>query len=91
MSYRSIHSLPAAGGSSGGGGGTPPPNSFVQTFAVPDTTWTVTHPLGTDTPDVTCYAADGTWLGDAEVHVPNDHTVVITWAVPIAGRAKIGS
>lgn len=89
MSYRSIHSLPAAGGSSGGGGPSSL-TSYVQTFAVPDTTWTVTHPLATTTPDVTCYSAAGQWLGDADVFVPNNYTVVITWAVPVAGRAKIG-
>lgn len=89
MTYRSVHSFPSVGG----GGGTPlpqPPTSFVQTFAVPNTTWTVNHPLGTSTPDVTCYSAAGQWLGDADVFVPDNHTVIITWAVPVAGRAKIG-
>jgi hypothetical protein len=89
VTYRAVHSFPAG---SGGGGSSPAPtnSSYVQTFTVPDTTWTVTHPLATDTPDVTCYAADGTWLGDAGVYVPNNYTVVITWALPVAGRAKIG-
>ncbi len=85
---RAIHSFSTG---AGGGGSTPSaPTSYVQTFAVPDTTWTVTHPLGTDTPDVTCYSADGRWLGDADVFVPDNSTVVITWAVPVSGRAKIG-
>ncbi len=89
MSYRAVHSFPSGGGG-GGGPSTPTNSSYVQTFAVPDTTWTVTHPLATTTPDVTCYSAAGQWLGDADVFVPNDYTVVITWAVPVAGRAKIG-
>jgi hypothetical protein len=85
---RAVHTFPARVVA-----GTPPPaapTSYVQTFAVPDTTWTVTHPLGTTTPEVVCYSADGHWLGDADVYVPDANTVIVSWAVPVAGRAKIG-
>lgn len=90
MSYRSIHSLPGPAGppgaGGGGGGGT---TTHVQTFAVPDTTWTVTHSLGTDTPMVALYDLNGSALGDADVYAPDTSTVVITFAVPVAGRAVI--
>lgn len=90
MNGRSIHILPARGGVSG------PPTpaaitTFVQHFAVPDTTWTVSHPLGTDTPTVFLYSEDGRWLGDADVYVPDNSTVIVTWAVPVSGKAVIGS
>lgn len=88
---RAIHSLPADGPGSAGGGSTPSTTSYVQHIAVPDTTWTVTHPLGTDTPIVFLYSEDGHWLGDADVYVPDNSTVIVTWAIPIAGKAVIRS
>jgi hypothetical protein len=87
-----IHSLPFRG-SGGGGGSTPPPvTRYVQDFAVPDTTWTVHHSLGTTTPTVELYGEDGHSLGDPDdVYVPDSSTVIVTWAVPVAGKAVIGS
>lgn len=92
MSYRSIHSLPGPAGppgaGGGGGGGTPP---YVQTFAVPDTTWTVTHPLATITPTVEIFGMDGTVISesDANVRVADNQTVIVSFDVPVAGRVKL--
>ncbi len=89
MSVRNVHTFPSAGG---GGGGTAPParqTTFVQSFAVPDTTWTVTHPLGTTTPLVQIYDQDGYAIGDADVYVPDNQTVIVSFALPLAGRIAI--
>lgn len=88
MSYRAVHSFPARGGSSGPAPVAPRP-TYVQQFTVPDTNWTVTHSLGTDTPMVALYDLSGRGIGDADVYAPDTSTVVITFAVPVAGKAVI--
>lgn len=89
MNGRSIHSLPPSGGQ-GGGGSTPArQTTYVQTFAVPDTTWTVSHPLGSDTPMVALYTLDGHTIDDADVFAPDTSTVIISFAVPFAGKVVL--
>jgi hypothetical protein len=61
----------------------------VQHFAVPDTTWTVTHPLGTTTPLVQIYDQDGYAIGDADVYVPDNQTVIVSFDLPLAGRIAL--
>lgn len=89
MTGRYVHSLPARGG---GDGSTPPPapqRTYVQSFAVPDTTWTVTHPLGTTTPLVQIYDLNGYAIGDADVFVPDNQTVIVSFDLPLAGRIAL--
>lgn len=89
MNGRAVHSLPPRGGE--GGSVTPPARqtTYVQRFAVPDTTWTVTHPLGTDAPMVALYDLDGYSIGDADVYVPDNQTVIVNFAVPFGGRVVL--
>ncbi len=88
MSYRSIHTFGSRGGTSGPP--TPPrQTTYVEQFTSPDTTWTITHPLGTDTPLVALYDLNGYALGDADVYVPDNRTVIVSFAVPVAGRVVI--
>lgn len=91
MSYRAVHSLPGPAGPPGAGGGAGGSTTYVQTFAVPDTTWTVTHPLDTITPSVEIFGMDGTVISesDADVRVPDNQTVIVSFAVPVAGRVKL--
>lgn len=88
MNGRAVHSLPARGGG-GGGSGPSRQTTYVQQFAVPDTTWTVTHPLGTSSPVVVVYDPDGYQIGDADVYVPDNQTVIVSFAVPFAGRVAL--
>lgn len=89
MSSRFIHSLPARGG--GGGGPSTPARqtTYVQTFAVPDTTWTVTHPLGSATPMVALYDMSGHAIDDADVFAPDNSTVIVSFALPFAGKVVL--
>lgn len=88
MNGRAIHSLPPSGGQSGPV--TPArQTTYVQTFAVPDTTWTVTHPLGSATPMVALYTLDGHTIDDADVYAPDTSTVIISYAIPFAGTVVL--
>jgi hypothetical protein len=77
--YRNI----AAGG--GGGGGGTPTFEFVQSLAASQ--WTVNHGLS-DYPNVLIIDGSGQEL-HAEVHYPDDQTVVIVHGQPYSGTAYL--
>lgn len=93
MSDRPVHMLPGpqgppgANGTGGGGGGA----TYVQQFSTPSTTWTVTHPLDTDTPTIEAFDSSKRLIDDLDVLVPDSQTVILSFAVPVAGTAKLST
>lgn len=67
------------------GGGGVPTYQFVQ--ATPAATWTINHGLS-DYPTVLVLDGSGQELW-AEIHYPDDQTVVISHGQPIAGTAYL--
>lgn len=90
MSYGPVHTLPLGGGGGGGGGSSTPAaiTTYVQRFATPQTTWSVTHPLGTATPVVFLYDLSGYEIG-GDVHAIDTSTVVINFAMPVSGNVVL--
>lgn len=68
----------------GGGGGSP---SFEFTQSAPADTWTITHGLD-GFPSVLVIDASGQQL-IAEVHYPDDQTVVVNHGLPYSGTAYL--
>lgn len=66
--------------------GTPSPE-FDQTFTDPSTTWTVVHNLDAF-PIVSTYDLYGFPIS-GDVAMPDRNTVVVTFAVPFAGTARL--
>lgn len=60
---------------------------YEQTFASPDTTWTITHPLGVK-PLVELFDQNGDLLW-GEIKVPDTTTVIASFYLPFAGTARL--
>jgi hypothetical protein len=65
----------------------PPAPIFEQHFAIPLLVWHITHDLDAF-PVVTIVDLDGQELG-ATVTTPDKSTVIVTFAIPMAGTARL--
>ena len=65
----------------------PPAPEFEQTFATAQTVWTIVHNLDAY-PVVTTYDLYGFEIS-GDVAMPDRNTVVVTFAVPFAGTARL--
>lgn len=61
--------------------------TFDQHFASPSLQWVIVHDLGVK-PVVTIYDLDEQVVG-ATVETPDNSTVIVTFAVPMAGTARL--
>lgn len=65
----------------------PPAPIFEQTFSSPSVIWYISHGLDAF-PVVTTYDLYGFEIS-GDVHMPDRNSVVVTFAVPIAGTARL--
>lgn len=61
--------------------------SFVYTQALPDSVWTIVHPLG-GFPNVTVIDSAGTVV-EGEIAYPDSTTLVLTFAAAFSGTAYL--
>lgn len=83
-----VQGVPGPPGEEGEKGDSGPPGAlFEQSFAVPDTVWFVNH--GMDTyPVVSTFDTAGNELS-GDVTYPDKNHVVITFAMPFSGMARL--
>ncbi|GAA2411777.1 hypothetical protein GCM10010404_82120 [Nonomuraea africana] len=56
-------------------------------FAAPADVWEASHPLARQ-PNITCFTSGGQRI-EGDPSYPDEHTVRVTWAVPMAGTLRL--